>query len=260
MRILLIGTGRAAYHLGHALKHGGATIAGVAGRSRERSAALATELGAAAFPLDADLPPSDLRLVAVSDDAITDVAAALPQADTVTAHLSGAKPYALLGPHAHRGVLWPIQSLSPGAPIDLRSVPLVIEGEDERARTLLRTVAGMLSGQVIELPHGQRQLVHVAAAVAGNLPVFLLYEAQELLKKHGLPPELIVPLWQAATAKAATGAEQALTGPARRGDTETLRMHLDRLTDDGDLRRAYAVLSELILKTWHPEKRGPQDL
>ncbi|MBS1583528.1 MAG: DUF2520 domain-containing protein [Bacteroidetes bacterium] len=260
MRILLIGTGRAAYHLGHALKRSGAAIAGVAGRNREHAATLAADLGTAPFVPGDDLPPSDLRLVAVSDDAIADVAAALPMADTVTAHLSGAKPYALLGAHAHRGVLWPIQSLSPGAPIDLRTVPLVIEGEDERARTLLRTVAGTLSGQVIELPHEQRQLVHVAAAVAGNLPVFLLYEAQELLRKHGLPPELVVPLWNATTAKAAAGAAQALTGPARRGDTETLRMHLDRLTDDGDLRRAYAVLSELILKTWHPEKRGPQDL
>lgn len=260
MRILLIGTGRAAYHLGHALKRSGTAIAGVAGRAPERAAALAAELGTAAFHLDADLPPSDLRLVAVSDDAIAEVAAALPPADTVTAHLSGAKPYALLGAHAHRGVLWPIQSLSPGAPIDLRTVPLVIEGEDERARALLHRVAGTLSAQVLELPHDQRQLVHVAASIAGNLPVFLLYEAQQLLRKNGLPSELVTPLWTAATAKAALGAEQALTGPARRGDTETLRMHLDRLADDGDLRRAYAVLSALILKTWHPEKRGPQDL
>ena len=60
--------------------------------------------------------------------------------------------------------------------------------------------------------------------------------------------------------KATLGAKEAVTGPARRGDIRTIAQHLDRLTSDPDLRRAYAVLSDLILRTYHPEKRAPQDL
>ncbi|HEX2618330.1 MAG TPA: DUF2520 domain-containing protein, partial [Flavobacteriales bacterium] len=206
------------------------------------------------------LPTSDLRLLVVSDDAIADVAAQLPKDKAITAHVSGAKPFTLLGDHAHRGVLWPIQSLSPGEPVDFSQVPLVIEGEDPVAGAVLSDVAMALSHQVAVMPHEQRQLLHVAAVFASNFPVLLLHQAQHLLKEHGLSPDLVVPLWSATTAKAAHGAEAALTGPARRGDMGTIHQHLLRLTIDPDLRRAYAVLSDLILKTWHPELREPKDL
>lgn len=260
MRIFLIGTGRAAFHLGHAFKRAGHEITGVMGRNASKAMALAAELDSMPFPFGDDQPSTDLRLLAVSDDAIGEVAELLLPSDAVTAHTSGAKPFHALGAHERRGVLWPVQSLSPGPPIDFRAVPLITEGEDARARNVLRTAALSISDQAAELPHAQRQLVHLAATIAGNFPVALLYEAQKLLQANGLAPELVVPLWKAVTAKAAQGAEQALTGPARRGDTDTIRQHLDRLTSDGDLRRAYAVLSELILRTWHPEKRGPADV
>ncbi|MFT3885772.1 MAG: DUF2520 domain-containing protein [Flavobacteriales bacterium] len=258
--VLLIGTGRAAFHLGHALRRAGLPLVGVVGRDMDHASALAEPLHTNAFRLGDALPPNDLRLIAVSDDAIPEVAAQLPKSDAVTAHVSGSKPFTLLGGHAHRGVLWPIQSLSPGGPIDLSGVPLVIEGEDDRARGVLGEVARTLSRTVVELPYEQRQLLHVAAVLASNFPVLLLQEAQRLLAQNGLSPELVLPLWTATTAKAAQDATDALTGPARRGDVGTMHQHLARLTIDSDLRRAYAVLSDLILKTWHPHLREQQDL
>lgn len=258
--LLLIGTGRAAFHLGHALKRAGIALTGVVGRDAAKAKSLASELSVSAFLFGDAFPPSDLRLLAVSDDAIAEVAALLPKSDVVTAHTSGTKPFFLLEGHAHRGVLWPIQSLSPGAPVDFSHVPIAINGEGERAKELLREVAHAITGTVVELTHEQRQLLHIAAVITSNFPVFLLYEAQQLLRNNGLDPALVIPLWEATTAKAAHGAEAALTGPARRGDTGTIQQHLDRLTVDGDLRRAYALLSELILKKWHPTDRDHQDL
>lgn len=251
LRVLLIGTGRAAYHLGHALRRSGVQLIGVVGRDAERAATLASELGTTSYTLDGAIPASDLRLIAVSDDAIAEVAARLPASDGVIAHTSGTLPFDLLGPHAHRGVLWPIQSLSPGAPMDLRNVPIAIEGEDAPARELLRRAAAIISGSVVELPHAQRQVLHLAAVISSNFPVALLHEAQRLLSAQGIAPELVLPLWKGMATKAAEDPANALTGPARRGDQGTIDRHLEQLSGEPELRRVYAALSELIRKN-HP--------
>jgi predicted short-subunit dehydrogenase-like oxidoreductase (DUF2520 family) len=145
-------------------------------------------------------------------------------------------------------VLWPILSLSPGAPLDLSRVPVVIDSSDREARAVMLAAAGAISTQVHELPHKQREGLHLAATLASNFPVFLLGEAGRLLKGQNLDPQLLVPLWKAVTERAALiGPDEALTGPARRGDRKTIDKHLLRLTGERDLRRAYAMLSRMIL-------------
>jgi predicted short-subunit dehydrogenase-like oxidoreductase (DUF2520 family) len=258
--VALIGTGRMAFHLGHALLRAGVVLKGVSGRDQGRVDALAAGLGCVPYLLPR-VPEADLLLLAVSDDALQAVAKQLPAGDHVLAHTSGAQDHAILGMTAHRGVLWPIKSLSPGKPADLSRVPLVVDASDERARTVLLDVARSISGKVVELPLEKRRTVHLAAVLASNFPVFLLREAGRLLEQEDLSPDLLLPLWKAMAAKAAdVGPDQALTGPARRGDLRTIKRHLDRLEDDTDLRRTYALLSELILKAYHPRKRGITDL
>lgn len=261
MRILLIGTGRLAFHLGHAMRRAGIDLVGVVGRDPEHTRTLAEELKCPAFGFGDPLPAADLRIIAVRDDAIQEVAARLPKIDTPTVHTGGSREWTLIEGHAHRGVLWPVQSLSPGAPADFATIPLVIDAEDEVASAPLRQLAGKVSNVVHELGHARRQWLHLAAVFASNFPVLLLLEAEQLLQREGLPSELITPLWSTTTAKAAHNAAQALTGPARRGDMRTIAAHLSRLRGDPDLRRAYALLSDLILKIHHPDlRRAPEDL
>lgn len=246
-RIFLIGTGRMAFHLGHALVRAGLRVAGVAGRDPARTHDLARDLHSTPYDIAERWPHAELYLMAVSDDAIAPLAAHITERDAVVAHTSGALGTDMLAPHAHAGVLWPIQSLSPGAPEDLGRTPLVVDANDARARALLLDLARSLSGRVVELPLEQRRLLHLAAVFASNFPVFLLHQAQQLLRREGLAPDLLLPLWSRTTQKAAeVGPAEALTGPARRGDEGTLRRHLDHLAGDPDLRREYALLSELI--------------
>ncbi len=248
MNVLLIGTGRAAFHLGHALQRAGHSVVGVSGRDPQRTHTLADELGSEALSISDARTRADVRVLAVSDDAIEAVASLLPRADVPTIHLSGARGYELIGMHAHRGVLWPIQSFSPGQPMDFKGIPLVIDAEDEATRTLLRTLANDLSDHVVELDATKRQLVHIAAVITSNFPVQLLIEARTLLRDANISPELLTPLWTATATKAAANAESALTGPARRGDRATIAAHLTRLSGDADLRAAYDALTKLILR------------
>jgi len=255
---LLIGTGRMAHQLGQALIKANVPLVGVVGRNAQERAALGRLLDRPAFALDRPWPQAGLVLIAVSDDAIAEVAAGMPESGAVVAHTAGAMGLDVLAPHAHRGVLWPIQSLGHGAPADLGEVPVLVDAGDEHARRTVLAVARSLSDNVRELPHAQRERVHLAAVLAGNFPVFLAGEADRLLRGMRLPPDLLRPLWKATAAKvAAIGPDKALTGPARRGDTETIRRHLDLLAPDPDLRRAYALLSELVLRAHgHPPIDG----
>ncbi len=260
-RILVIGTGRAAHHLGHALKRAGNSIVGVIGRDATKAAALADALKSTAIDFGGTAPACDVALIAVSDDALAEVAARIPSTGAIVCHVSGAKSIDVLLPHAHRGVLWPVQSLAEGTQVDIARSPLVVEASDEATRADLLVLARGISQQVLELDHNDRKVLHAAAVIAGNFPVFLLAEAQRLLSDHDLPGELLLPLWTNSAQRAATlGARKALTGPARRGDVETLREHLGLLTTDADLRRAYALLSRSILKAHGHPTDGLEDL
>ncbi len=253
--ILLIGTGRVAFHLGHALKRAGHGIVGVAARNANASTNLATELGTTAYPLQGALPPADVILIAVSDDAIAEVAMNIPISDAIVIHTSGASEVDRLLPHPQRGVLWPLISLSLGEAMDFTHVPLVTDANSDRARTVITALATSLSDQVNELSHDQRELVHATAAISLNFPLLLLARSQELLEKQGIDPGILMPSFVAMAQKAAAiGASEALTGPARRGDLGTIHRHLDRLTDDPELRAAYARLSSMILRAYgHPD-------
>ncbi|MBX2973443.1 MAG: DUF2520 domain-containing protein [Flavobacteriales bacterium] len=254
-KVVLIGTGRVAFHLGHALKHAGHDLVSIAGRNTEHVHALANELRTPGLSLNDALPAADIILIAVSDDAIADVALNIPIGDAVVIHTSGAGELDKLLPHPHRAVLWPVMSLSPGEPMDFSQMPLVVDANTERARKMAKSLAGSLSGHVSELDHGQRELVHAAASISLNFPVFLLARAQELLRKNAIDPSVLTPSFVAMAQKAsAIGASEALTGPARRGDLGTIHHHLDRLADDPELRAAYARLSSMILRAHgHPD-------
>lgn len=259
--ILLIGTGRTAFHLGHALKRGKAKLAGVVGRDADKTHALASKLKTGAFALGGTLPKHDVALIAVSDDAIGAVSKKLPVGKAVVAHTSGTQGMQVLGRRPHTGVLWPVLSLSPGEPLDLTDVPVVIDSSDREARTAMLATARAISQRVHELPHKQREGLHLAATIASNFPVFLLGEAGRLLKGQNLDPQLLVPLWKAVTERAARiGPEEALTGPARRGDRKTIDKHVLRLTGERDLRRAYTLLSRMILKAHGHPADGLEEL
>lgn len=254
-RTLIIGTGRMAYQLGHSIVAAGMDLVGVAGRNAAKVNDLSRFLERPAIDLHAPLPEVDLVLIVVSDDAIAEVAASLPTTDAVVAHTAGAKDLDVLAPHAHRGVIWPIQSLSHGAPVELRDVPLAVDGSDTRSLELLLSVSRNLSSSVVQLPPEQRRIVHLAAVLASNFPVLLLREAQALLRLHKLPPQLLMPLWRStATKVAAIGPDQAMTGPARRGDHDTVQRHLDLLPDGTPLKRIYALLSDRILEVYGQDR------
>ena len=109
MKLGIIGNGRAAWAFANTWRRIGWPLTGIARRGE---------------PIEELAATSDIILVAVSDRAIEEVTASIPETDAIIIHASGSLP-ALRGGFS----LHPLKSLPPaGEPSDLEGTLLVFEG------------------------------------------------------------------------------------------------------------------------------------
>lgn len=212
--IRIIGPGRAGTSLAAALSAHGWDVVGFLGRSDDLSHGA---LGV------------DVLIIAVPDDAIALVAAAVaPRSETTVVHLSGSLGLDVLAPHPRRGALHPLVPLpnaAVGATRLASGVTFAVAGDP-----VTRALALSLGGRVVEVADADRAAYHAAACIAANHVVALLGQVERVAATAGLDLEAFLPLTRAAVDDvAALGPRQALTGPAVRGDWDTLSRHLDAL-------------------------------
>jgi len=92
---------------------------------------------------------------------------------------------------------------------------------------VIASIVESLQGRIITLRDDQRTLYHATATAASNHLVALLGHVQRLATSAGLRLEDFLDLSRRALEDVAlVGPEQALTGPASRGDVETIDAHL----------------------------------
>ena len=93
----------------------------------------------------------------------------------------------------------------------------------------------------------QRALLHVAAVFANNFANRCFAIAEKILDEKNLPFELLHPLMEETLAKALQDSpERMQTGPAIRGDEETVRRHLNLLSVHPEWQEIYREISENI--------------
>jgi predicted short-subunit dehydrogenase-like oxidoreductase (DUF2520 family) len=94
----------------------------------------------------------------------------------------------------------------------------------------VRTVVDALGGQWFMIADDDRAGYHAAACIASNHLVALLGQAERVGASAGVPREAFLDLVRATVENvAALGPVRALTGPAARGDLETLQRHREAL-------------------------------
>ena len=87
-------------------------------------------------------------------------------------------------------------------------------------------MAEALGGRTVEVPDDNRASYHAAASIAANHLVALIGQVERVAASVGLPLEAFAGLLRAATDDAlALGPRRALTGPAARGDWDTVDRH-----------------------------------
>lgn len=210
-------------------------------------------------------------LLAVPDSAVEEVAARLVEYELPPGipvlHLSGTLELAVLVPLERAGcsvgVLHPLAAVAD--PIEgaerLRGAWFGIEGEGA-ALALAERIVRAAEGHALRLQPGTRPLYHAAAVFASNYLVALLAVAEGLMTRAGVnEAEARAALTQLAAGALAGVAERgpaaALTGPIARGDAETVRLHLARLSE-GE-RHLYSVLAREALSLARESREGRDD-
>lgn len=250
-KIAIIGSGRIAWHLGRRLKAKGLPLSQVISRTAQHAENLARTLQCAWSDdwaaLEAD---TDLAIIAVRDDAIGSVAEQVAQAapHTLFVHTSGATPGTILAPFCARfGVFYPLQSFSYDRVPVWSKIPFCVDASSAEDLLLLKKTAKQIGNLVYQVDDTQRAALHVAAVFANNFTNHCFAIAEKLLEEKELPFELLHPLMEETLAKALQNAPVLMqTGPAVRGDQETIQRHLNLLSGHPEWKALYAGLTESV--------------
>ena len=243
MRLGIVGGGRAAWAFGSAWRRIGWPISGVSLREASHSP-LASLLSTARVDIVQLTRDAEVILVAVSDRSINEVAAMIPQTEAIIFHASGAMPSVRGGFSLH-----PLKSLAAvGEPSDLQDAMLVFEGEHRKTAKLIVKAIG---ARWTEIKPEQKALYHAAAVFGANYVASLLDIAQQIMTQAGIGDvreELATLARSAIDNWLAHVDDTRFTGPAARGDLETIRRHINALRDQPRLAELYEILAEHIAR------------
>jgi len=197
----------------------------------------------------------DVVLVTVPDDRIAEVAAAIAPGRAVVVHASGAKGLDVLEPHVRRASVHPLMSLpdpATGADKLRRGGVFAVAGDPVAAR-----IVAALGGRPVTVGDDSRALYHATAAVAANHLVALCAQVERLADRAGVPLGAYWDLMETTLENVRrSGPIPSLTGPAARGDTSTISLHLEALpTDERTLYLALA--NEAARLAGRPPYRDP---
>ncbi len=248
-KISFIGSGNVATQLAKAFDRSGYTIHQIISRHKENAFKLAKLFGAYHSDDIRDLYPDiELLVIAVSDDEIENVASEINLNSSIVVHTSGAVPMNVLADTSlNYGVLYPLQSFSGTKETDLRNVPILIEGSDELVLRSLDKIAYDISNVVVKMNSSDRSKIHLAAVIVNNFTNHMFSKAEQYLNNNDLSFKILLPLIRETVEKLdKLSPYEAQTGPARRGDHETINRHLSMLKDNEDIARFYALMSKMI--------------
>ena len=253
MRIVFIGAGRLATNLALALTKAGHDVVQVYSRTQESASELAGRLGTgvmATCQLNEVVRDADVYIVAVKDAVLASLIPELCKGreEAVFLHTAGSMPMALFEGYArHYGVFYPMQSFSKERLVDFRQLPIFIEGCDERTLTVAGSLAHSVSQEVRTLSSEDRRYLHLAAVFACNFTNHCYALAAQVLERHGLPFNVMLPLIDETAEKVHQMAPiKAQTGPAVRYDVNVIRAQMELLAEMPEAQRIYEQMSESI--------------
>ncbi len=258
LSIVVVGAGNVATNLTLRIMAAGHTISQIVGSSSLNAEKLAKQVNCA-FTLNINeiFSNAHLYIIAVPDSAIQDVVDKFPHADGLVVHTSGSTPIDVFeGKFANYGVFYPFQTFSPEREVNLHGIPLCIEANSENNLSLLASLAEAIGANAIEMDSETRRWLHVSGVFACNFVNHMLALSQVIAEENGFDFELLKPLVSETVKKALDGNPLKMqTGPAVRGDSETIKKHIIMLSSMSDeLREIYMSISDSIWQLSHGEE------
>lgn len=252
MRIVVLGSGNVASHLAKTLDER-SDVVQIFSQNLLNAEQLARSLKNASATNDLSqlINDADVYILSIKDDAILSVLSNVQLRNGLWLHTSGSVPGDVFnGRFLHYGVLYPLQTFSRDVYVDMTEVPFFIEGDSEETAVKIESIAKTISNKVYRADSIQRRNIHVAAVFGCNFVNFLWGIADEILRKSGYDFEILLPLIKATLDKAiSVGPIMGQTGPARRGDKNTMLRHGQLIS--ADQKCVYKLISECIMRKYN---------
>lgn len=144
----------------------------------------------------------------------------------------------------------PIQTIRTGAEPDVfNGIHISLEGDEALIGTLTGLVTDVGAIPLLVTPD-QKKAIHLAAVMVSNFTIALHMMADEVLRNSGVDTSSAA-LFEALLDRTVAnlrevGPMNARTGPAVRGDLETIRAHLAVLEGHPSALAAYKALSDVL--------------
>lgn len=194
-------------------------------------------------------PLADITIIAVSDDAIAEVSNKIIHQNTLVVHTSGAKNLDILDEKHKRGVFYPLQTFSKHKKINFKEIPICIETENPKDEGFLEHFALKISKNVYKINSEQRSKLHIAAVFVNNFTNYLYQIGNEICVENNIPFKILEPLLiETALKTQELSPKEAQTGPAKRHDLQTIKNHLEGLTNENHI-KIYTLLTTMILNS-----------
>ncbi|NND71045.1 MAG: DUF2520 domain-containing protein [Rhodothermales bacterium] len=262
----IIGAGNVGNALGRAIHIAGFRIAAVINKSHPDAVDLAKAVSADIVSTDIrSLPKEPCTIIcAVPDNALVEVADALSTvprewSGCIVMHTSGARASSVFQNLRKRGAgcasFHPLKSIPDGREAAVLADAIVAIEGDTIAVDVATSLARLLHMRPIAISEASKPAYHLGASIASNFVVTLFGMINEVLAAAGFSDLSAGELYGMLSQKtidniAALGPGAALTGPISRGDTETVKIHLQYLRANlPHLLPVYASLSTETVRT-----------
>jgi len=193
----------------------------------------------------ANLKEADVYIIAVSDDVISTVSAAINPKKGIVVHTSGSVSLQSLQNNGKKGVFYPLQSFSKDKRINFDEIPFCLETESVDDYTILENLALAIGKKTYPISSIQRQRLHVAAVFVNNFVNHMYTIGHDVCNEYNVPFEVLHPLIaETATKIQSLPPKEAQTGPAKRKDQETINNHMALLNEEQQ--NIYKILTKSI--------------
>ena len=248
MKITIIGSGHVSYHLAKAFTERDIKISQIFGRNEKALHDISEELK---IPYSTEfLEKSNLYIIAVKDDSISEVSTLITDENSLVAHTSGStNKNALIGNY-HKASFYPLQTFSKEKKLDYSKIPFFIDADNKDDKEILKNLALKISKNVMLVDDEKRRYIHLTAVFACNFVNHLWARAKEIADSQDIPFEYFLPLIEETMDKIHhLPPKQAQTGPAVRNDEKILKLHRELLTDKEQV-KIYETINQSIKKMY----------
>lgn len=245
----IIGTGNTAWLFATKLYAAGYVCNGVYGRDINKATILANTIDTKPYLLKSGVPDNtDICILAISDNAITEVCSNLQFSDSTLIHTAGALSIDILSSAASKyGVLWPVYSITKDNLPDTKNIPIVFEASNPDVKQLLEEIGNSFTNNLYEADSQKRKWLHLTAVFSNNFTNHLFSIAEKICAEQDIPFSILLPIIQQTTYRLLNSSPFALqTGPAKRNDSKTQETHLDLLELNTHWQEVYRAISASI--------------